>query len=83
MQVTDIKIRKRFTEGSLLAVFSVVLDDELALHDIKLIKGREKLIVAMPSRVGADGAHRDIVHPIKVELRKEIECKIIQYYENI
>lgn len=82
MQVTDIKIRKSFTEGNLLAVFSIVLDDELALHDIKLIKGREKYIVAMPSRVAADGSHRDIVHPIKPELRNEIEKNIIHFYEN-
>jgi stage V sporulation protein G len=83
MHVTDIKMRKSFTEGNLLAVFSIVLDDELALHDIKLIKGREKYIVAMPSRIGSDGTHRDIVHPIKPDLRKEIECNIIQFYENL
>jgi len=83
MHVTDIKMRRSFTEGNLLAVFSIVLDDELALHDIKLIKGREKFIVAMPSRIGTDGTHRDIVHPIKAELRGEIETKIMQFYENI
>lgn len=83
MHITDIKMRRSFTEGNLLAVFSIVLDDELALHDIKLIKGREKFIVAMPSRVGADGNHRDIVHPIKAELRSEIEAKIIEFYENL
>lgn len=83
MQITDIKIRRSFTEGNLLAVFSIVLDDELALHDIKLIKGREKYIIAMPSRIGSDGSHRDIVHPIKAELRGEIESKIIEYYENM
>ncbi len=75
MHVTDIKIRRSFTEGNLLAVFTIVLDEELALHDIKLIKGREKFIIAMPSR--------DIVHPIKAELRSEIETRIIQFYENL
>ncbi|MDD4163870.1 MAG: SpoVG family protein [Eubacteriales bacterium] len=83
MHVTDIKIRRSFTEGNLLAVFTIVLDEELALHDIKLIKGREKFIIAMPSRVGMDGTHRDIVHPIKAELRSEIETRIIQFYENL
>jgi len=83
MHVTDIKMRRSFTEGNLLAVFSIVLDDELALHDIKLIKGREKYIVAMPSRIGADGSHRDIVHPIKADLRAEIESKIMQFYDNL
>ena len=67
MHVTDIKIRRSFTEG----------------NDIKLIKGREKFIIAMPSRVGMDGTHRDIVHPIKAELRSEIETRIIQFYENL
>jgi stage V sporulation protein G len=76
-------MRKSFTEGNLLAVFSIVLDEELAVHDIKLIKGREKYIVAMPSRVGSDGTHRDIVHPIKPELRSEIETNIINFYENL
>ena len=83
MHVTDIRMRKSFTEGNLIAVFSIVLDEELALHDIKLIKGREKYIVAMPNRVGSDGTHRDIVHQIKAELRNEIESKIIQFYDNM
>jgi len=83
MKVTDIKMRRSFSEGSLLAVFSIILEDVLAIHDIKLIKGREKYIIAMPNRLKPDGTHKDIVHPVKPELRKEIEENIINFYENM
>lgn len=41
MNITAIKIRKILREGRLRAVVSVTLDDQLAIHDIKVIEGPE------------------------------------------
>ena len=39
MKITDIRIRKTFTEGNLNAIVSLTIDDCLALHDVKIISG--------------------------------------------
>lgn len=82
MQITDIKIRKLIPEGRLRAVVSITVDGQLAVHDIKVIQGDERLFVAMPSRKDESGIFRDIVHPISPEARVSIEGEILEAYQN-
>ena len=49
MQITDVRIRKVTKEGKMKAVVSITLDDEFAVHDIKVIEGDKGLFIAMPS----------------------------------
>ncbi|MEG0615321.1 MAG: septation regulator SpoVG [Oscillospiraceae bacterium] len=81
MQLTDIKIRKLITEGRLRAVISITIDNEFAVHDIKIVQGDERLFVAMPSRKDESGVFRDIVHPISPESRLRIEGQILEAYQ--
>lgn len=81
MEITDVKIRKIMSEGRLRAVVSVTLDDMLAVHDIKVVQGDERLFVAMPSRKDENGVFRDIVHPISPAARKPFEQTILEAYE--
>lgn len=80
MNITDIKIRKLLNEGRLRAIVSITLDNQIALHDIKIIEGPSRLFVAMPSRRDEGGTFRDIVHPISADGRAEIEENILDYY---
>lgn len=80
MEVTDIKIRRIVTEGRLRAVVSITIDTMLAVHDIKIVQGDERLFVAMPSRKDENGIFRDIVHPISVSSRNAIESEILDAY---
>lgn len=80
MNVTDIRIRKTYEEGKLKALVSVTIDQDLAVHDIKVIEGSERLFVAMPSRKDDNGVFRDIVHPITMEGRKTLEGLILEEY---
>lgn len=80
MEVTDIKIRRIVTEGRLRAVVSITIDNMLAVHDIKVVQGDERLFVAMPSRKDENGIFRDIVHPISVSSRNAIENEILDAY---
>ena len=82
MNITDIKIRKIIPEGRLRAVISITIDGELAVHDIKVVQGDERLFVAMPSRKDESGIFRDIVHPISPEARQQVESQILEAYEN-
>lgn len=81
MKITDIKIRKLFSEGKVKAVVSIILDGDFAVHDLKVIEGIERLFVAMPNRRSEDGRFQDIVHPITSEARAELESVILSKYE--
>ena len=50
MNITDIRIRKTYSDNRLRALVSITVDYDLAVHDIKIIEGPERLFVAMPSR---------------------------------
>ena len=66
MNITDIRIRKIYEDARLKALVSVTIDGDLAVHDIKVIEGPERLFVAMPSRKDENGTFRDIAHPITI-----------------
>ncbi len=80
MNITDIKIRKIIPDGRLRSVISITVDNMIAIHDIKVVQGDERLFVAMPSRKDENGIFRDIVHPISPEARQTIESQILDAY---
>ena len=81
MNISDIRIRKIIPDGRLKAVVSMTVDNAIAVHDIKIVQGDERVFVAMPSRRDEAGVFRDIIHPISPEARGEIEKQIISAYE--
>lgn len=80
MNITGVKIRKITEDEKMKAIVSVTFDNELAVHDIKVIKGQDKLFVAMPSRKTNDGRFMDIVHPITQDMRTVLETAILNAY---
>lgn len=80
MNITDIRIRRTYQDTRLKALVSVTVDNDLAVHDIKVIEGPERLFVAMPSRKDDNGMFRDIAHPITPEARHELEGAILDAY---
>ena len=82
MKVTDLKIRKTFTEGNVKAVVSVTLDDFIAIHEIKVVQGNDRMFAAMTNKLDSNDVYRDIVHPISAEARNKLEGIILKAYEN-
>ncbi len=80
MTITNIKVRKLLNEGRLKGIISVTFDDAVAVHDIKVVQGDERLFVAMPSRRDDSGTFRDIIHPISSDVRDELENQILSAY---
>jgi len=80
MNITDIRIRRVYQDARLRAVVSVTVDEDLAIHDIKVIEGPQRLFVAMPSRRDEGGIYRDIAHPITPKARKELEDAVLSSY---
>ncbi len=83
MQITDIKFRPVPPHGRLLALVSVTFDGVLAVHDIKIIRGDDRLFLAMPARRMPDGRYRDTVHPVGHALRDALEQQVLAAYHNI
>ncbi len=81
MQITDVKIRKLFSDGPMKAIASVTFDAQLAVHDIKVINARDKFFIVMPSRKNPDDTYRDIAHPINAQFRATLEEAVINAYE--
>ena len=81
MNITDIRIRKIYENERLRALVSVTIDHDLAVHDLKVISGPERLFVAMPSRKDESGIFRDVVHPITPEARKLLEDSVLAAYD--
>ncbi len=81
MTITDVRVRKVAQDGRMKAVVSITLDNEFVVHDIKVIEGEKGLFIAMPSRKTADGAYRDIAHPLNTETRERIQSIILDEYE--
>lgn len=82
MKITDIKIRRMSDDSKMKAIVSVTFDDELVIHDIKVIQGFDRMFLAMPSRKLPGGGYSDIAHPTKRELREEIEIAVISAFQN-
>ena len=80
MDITEIKVRKLLSDGKLRGIVSITVDGVLAVHDIKIVQGEERLFAAMPSRRDDSGMFRDIVHPISSSSREDIESKILSAY---
>lgn len=89
MKITSVNVKKIEKEDSKMkGVATIVIDDCIAIHDIKIISGKnedgsEKLFIAMPSRKLPNGSYRDIVHPINQDARSEFEKVILSEYNDI
>ena len=84
MKVTDIRIRigrQRENIERLKAYADITFDESFVVHGLKIIDGQNGLFVAMPSRRMPNGEFKDIVHPIKPELRAEITKVILEKFE--
>lgn len=83
MKITEVQIRRIEKENSRMkGIATVILDNEFAVHDIRVIEGVNGLFIAMPSRKTATGDYRDVAHPITKEARAKFEEAILNAYEN-
>lgn len=81
MEITDVRVRRVSKEGKMRAIVSITIDDEFAIHDIKVIDGDNGVFIAMPSRKANDGEFKDIAHPINSDARKKIQEAVLSGYE--
>lgn len=90
MRVTAVRLDQLVsseTKGckGVLGKFTVVLYDEICIHNMRVIKGGRGLFVAFPhtgliKESGGGKRFSDVVHPIKQEVRDEIESEVLACY---
>lgn len=81
MNITSISVTKIEKEDTRLkGIATIVINDQLAIHDIRIIEGDNGLFVAMPSRKNQKGEYQDIIHPINKEARSLIHDAIINQF---
>jgi stage V sporulation protein G len=81
MKISDVKIRLiKKDDAKLKAVASVVIEDCIALHDIKVIENDNGMFIAMPAKKTDNGTYRDIVHPINKETRDNLTSVVLDAY---
>jgi stage V sporulation protein G len=80
LEITEVKIRRVLDEPKLKALVSIVISDAIAVHDIKIIQGTDRLFVVMPSKKEPSGFFRNIIHPLNSETRNLLEDTIVSAY---
>ena len=90
MTITGVNITlKRLSDGEtsrLKAYATVTIDNMVAIHDIKVLVGKDnkKLFIAFPSRKDvANNKFLDIAHPINSESREIFEKAILDEYNKV
>ncbi|HPB31635.1 MAG TPA: septation regulator SpoVG [Candidatus Sumerlaeota bacterium] len=82
LSVTEVRVRPFSKDDEKLKAFATItLNDCFIISDLKIIKGKKGLFVAMPSRKMKDGTFRDIAHPLNNETRGMIEREVLAAYE--
>ena len=80
MDITEVKVFP-VDEEKLKAYVTITFDDCFIVRDLKIIRGKTGMFVAMPSKKTRDGSFKDIAHPLNSETRQSIEQVILDAYE--
>lgn len=82
MKITSVKVKKFEEEekSRLLGVATAVIDNEFIVTDIKIIKGDNRLFLAMPSEKMPDGTYKDVAHPLNTECRQKFETAVLNEF---
>ena len=80
MEITEIRVHLR-GEEKLKAFVTITFDNCFVVRNMKVVSGTKGLILCMPSRKLPDGTYKDIVHPITVDFRHQLEVRVMAAYE--
>ena len=84
MKVTDVRVTKsKNPDSKIKATASITIDNEFAVHGIKLIESENNIFISFPSRRLGTGEFVDIAHPINAETRSMIQDAVLEAYNNM
>ncbi|MCA9412036.1 MAG: septation regulator SpoVG [Candidatus Omnitrophica bacterium] len=78
MEITEVRVYPvNQNDDRLLAFATITFEHAFVVRDLRIIRGKNGLFVAMPSRKRHDGTYSDVAHPLGQDLRSQIEEKVI------
>lgn len=80
MLITSVRVTP-IDRQKVLAVATITLSDCFVLRSMRLIEGRSRNYVAMPTRQTGRGGVFEVYHPINREAREVLERVIVDGYE--
>ncbi len=84
LEITEVRVRPYSKNDDKLKAFATLTFNEcFVVTDLKIIRGKKGLFVAMPSRKRKDGKFKDVAHPLNNETRQKIEKSILEEYEKV
>ncbi|MCM1061330.1 MAG: SpoVG family protein [Eubacterium sp.] len=69
-------------ESKTKAMATLVVNDEFAIHGVKVIEGKNGAFVQMPQKRDFNGNYNDIAFPATAELREQISTAVLERYQN-
>jgi stage V sporulation protein G len=79
MNVTDVVIRRIVDNNGLKAIVSVTLDQEIVIHNIRIMSKDDRLYVLYPNHRHKD-KERGLVYPISRVAQEKLEQAVIAGY---
>ena len=77
--ITDVQVRL-VDNDRLRAWATITLNNAFVVKGIRIIRGNQRVFVAMPSKQQKDGKYQDIAHPISKDFRDFLESRILAVY---
>ena len=83
MEITKVTVKKDTKENSRFLGFAeIVIDSCFVVKNLRIIQGKDRIFVAMPSIKGKD-KYQDVAHPLNQECRKMIEETILKEFQSL
>lgn len=79
----DISVTLGLTKGNsnVKALATVTIDNQFAIHGLKVVEGKKGDFVAYPSQKKADGSYAEVVHPVTADAYKAVNDAVIAAYD--
>lgn len=82
MKITQIKWHNFGKPGdNTLAMGSVVFDDALVVHEVRVVRGKQRVYVTYPNKNDVRGDKLGAAHPIRDDARAAWEKQILASYK--
>jgi len=82
LAITDVQVRL-VDNDRLRAWATITLNNAFVVKGIRIIRGNQRVFVAMPSKQQKDGKYQDIAHPISKDFRDFLEHRILAVYHQV
>jgi stage V sporulation protein G len=82
ISITDVQVRL-VDNDRLRAWATITLNNAFVVKGIRIIRGNQRVFVAMPSKQQKDGKYQDIAHPISKDFRDFLEHRILAVYHQV